>query len=64
MTTMVSIHRVKSITKRISIQDTGTIAITLSILDENDNRNEVTFFGKDLKEMAFIDCEFSDYRNS
>ena len=64
MTTMVSIHRVKSVTKRISIQDTGTIAITLSILDENDNRSEVTLFGKDLKEMAFVECEFSDYRNS
>tara|TARA_R110000803_G_scaffold106828_1_gene174921 strand:+ start:53 stop:247 length:195 start_codon:yes stop_codon:yes gene_type:complete len=64
MTTMVSIHRVKSITKRTNIHDNGTIAITLSIQDENDNKSEVTFFGEDFKEMAFVDSEFSDYRNS
>lgn len=63
MTTMVSIHKVKSITKSIRIQDTGTVVITLSMLDENDNISEVTMFGKDLKEMAFVESEFSDYRS-
>ena len=55
MTTCISLHRVKNITKNIHKSKDGSSWLELTATDENGYKTEITFFADDIKSLSIIE---------
>ena len=60
MTTRISLHNIKSITKKIHVSKNTGVWVELTATDKQGNQFEITFFGEKLKELSFIDTKISN----
>ena len=60
MTTRISLHNIKSITKKIHVSKNTGVWVELTAKDKHGNETEITFFGEKLKELSFIDTGISN----
>jgi len=55
MTTCISLHRVKNITKKIHKSKDGSAWLELTVIDENGYKTEITFFADDMQSLSIIE---------
>tara|TARA_R110001632_G_scaffold162987_1_gene281432 strand:+ start:72 stop:257 length:186 start_codon:yes stop_codon:yes gene_type:complete len=55
MTTCISLHRVKNITKKIHKSKDGSAWLELTAIDENGYKTEITFFADDMQSLSIIE---------